>query len=116
MGSMNEYCITGDAIVIGGVPEGCELVSTFGVTIGGQELFAMDADNEAVFAGTHGVGHESPKLCTPELTELDNITIQGQSKMVSIGATAACGDEGHPYGRTIANQPLETLLAQIGIH
>jgi len=115
MGSMNEYCITGDAVIDpAGAPKGCALVATPNVTIGGQELFAMDVDNASVFAGTHGFEHESPKSCIPELTDLINITIQGQSKMVSIGAAAACGS--HAYGRIIANQPLETLLAQIGIH
>ena len=115
MGSMNEYCIPGDAIIDPlGTPKGCALVATPNVTIGGQELFAMDEDNAAVFAGLHGYEHESPKSCLPELTDLINITIQGQSKMVSIGALAACGT--HAYGRIIANQPLATLLEQIGIH
>ena len=115
MGSMNEYCIPGDAI-LGPLasPQGCALVATPNVTIGGQELFAMDLDNAAVFEGLHGYEHESSKPCLPELTDLEDITIQGQSKMVSVGAAAACGS--HAYGRIITNQAKATLLEQIGIH
>ena len=116
MGSLNDYCIPGDAITNdaeGYLPKGCELVSTPGVTVGGQELFAMDEDNTNVFIGVHGWQHESPKPCFPALTDLGNITIQGQSKMVSIGAAASCG---HAYERVLSNQVYEQLLSQIGIH
>ena len=42
MGSMNEYCIPGDAIIDEfGLSKGCALVATPNVTIGGQELFSM---------------------------------------------------------------------------
>ena len=116
MGSLNDYCIPGDAITNaaeGYLPKGCVLVSTSRVTVGGQELFAMDEDNADVFEGFHGWQHESPKPCLPVLTDLENITIQGQSKMVSIGAAASCG---HAYDRVLSNRVHEQLLSQIGIH